>query len=1109
MEPQRPPEEQYKDLYHFLAPHIESFNWAATEGLHKLPDWILPQSVQDEKSGDIITLRVKELSLTKPHDDRGEIVYPYMCRLGGTTYGGSLQIKFEVSARGLTKTPTVIANDIPIMVNSKFCHLNGMTPQQKAAIMEEPTEAGGYFIYSGYEKLLRLLILNRQNYVFALNRPSFHNRGPTFSNFATSFRSVAPDCSSVTTNVHYQTTGNMVVLIPLDRRMFFVPLPIILRALVEVEDTQIYQAIVGNSKDTFITDRVIATLKYASEMGLLTRAAAREYLGAHFRNAFKPPKHLSNEECCEILLQRYLFPHLSGEAPSKKFDLLIFMTRRLLQLVKGNILPDNMDANSAHELLTPGTLWLPVISDSILGILKDAANKIYKDLHQGNPVGKDLDDVINNCHQYFSGDSVSKRARQLFSTGSLNGSTLGLSQTEGLSIIAERINYCRYLAHFRSVHRGAFFTTMKTTAVRYLLPESWGFMCPVHTPDGGLCGLLTHLARFCEVVTGEIGGQNDIIKILYNNGMVPFLGSGDMVPVIVDGRVVGSIKEGLSKFAVDELKKARREGRIPEMCEIADLPAGSFTRSIYVFVNQQRMMRPIWNNTENCQEFVGPLEQIFMEIGARPTDEDKPYREIHETSMLSLIASLTPFSDYNQSPRNMYQCQMAKQTMGYPMHREAASTEVKTYHVHYPQRPIVRTTTQDSHALEDFLLGTNACVAVLSYTGYDMEDALLINKCSVERGFGHGCIYKTHRYIAADEGPHSFFCNTKDGEIVDPDLDADGLPFVGQKVTKGCKLLRVFNPKENRDHILTYKDGEDGYIDKIITTSDPHASTKVITSVVIKFRMVRTPTIGDKFSSRHGQKGVFSFPWPQENMPFCENGITPDVIINPHAFPSRMTIGMLIESMCGKLKASQDCSFYDATPFTHDEKNRITDEVGGLLAKQGFDYYGNETMFSGITGEQFKADIFMGVVYYQRLRHMVGDKYQVRATGKMNNITRQPLKGRKKGGGIRLGEMERDGLLAQGVTFLIRDRFMWCSDGYTAKLCNRCGSFMFTQTKRDDNGYEETYCSFCKKTGNCTTVYIPYVLRYLCAEFAAMNIRMKFDTKDLDHPHCCECHEEK
>ena len=291
---------------------------------------------------------------------------------------------------------------------------------------------------------------------------------------------------------------------------------------------------------------------------------------------------------------------------------------------------------------------------------------------------------------------------------------------------------------------------------------------------------------------------------------------------------------------------------------------------------------------------------------------------------------------------------------------------------------------------------------------------------------------------------------------------------------------------------MRYKDNEEGIVDQVITSSEEGK----ISSVIIKFRMVRTPTIGDKFSSRHGQKGVFSFPWPEENMPFTGTGLRPDVIINPHAFPSRMTIGMLIESMCGKLQASEMCEPFDATPFQYSEENWACKDIGKRLAQKGFNYFGNEVLYSGITGEQFKADIFFGVVYYQRLRHMVGDKYQVRATGRINNITRQPLKGRKKGGGIRLGEMERDGLLGHGVSFLLRDRFMWCSDGCIAQFCRKCGSFMFTQTVKNANDYEETICNFCKSKEKITPVFIPYVLKYLVAELAAMNIRLKFEVED-------------
>jgi DNA-directed RNA polymerase I subunit RPA2 len=758
------------------------------------------------------------------------------------------------------------------------------------------------------------------------------------------------------------------------------------------------------------------------------------------------------------------------------------MAKRLLSLVKGDVQPDNLDAATMHELLTPGALFLGALSNGISDFLGASVARFAKEPDFPLDSVKRLTAILTQKAGLIAGE-----LGHLFRTGALNGSsTLGLMQVDGLVIIAERINYARYLSHFRAVHRGAFFTSVKTSSVRKLLPEHWGFLCPVHTPDGENCGLLNHLARLCEVVCGD--QALDILPLLFQNGAVPFAGRS-AVPIIVDGVVVGSVPESRAAVVAVALRAARLSGQIPRMTEIVLLPTGPFTPTLYVFSTQQRMMRPVWNVAAGAVELIGTLEQIFMDIAASPSATDRPHREVHETAMLSLVASLIPFSDFNQSPRNMYQCQMAKQTMGVPVHTESVRTENKTYHLHYSQRPVVRTAFQDTHGLEDFPLGANAVVAVLSYTGYDMEDALILNKSAVERGFGHGCIYKTHRYIAREIKAGAIFSNSRDGAVVDPSLDLNGLPKVGTRVCSGDKLLRLVE-KDQKERFVRYKDNEEGFIEQAVAVGSVDGG---VSAVVLKFRLTRTPAIGDKFSSRHGQKGVLSFPWPEVDMPFTESGIRPDVIINPHAFPSRMTIAMLIESMCGKARASDDCRPFDATPFMYSETNRVTDHVGHELVRHGFNYFGNDVMYSGITGEQFQADIFCGLVYYQRLRHMVGDKFQVRATGKVNSVTRQPLKGRKKGGGIRVGEMERDGMLGHGVAFLLRDRFMWCSDGSVFHLCSKCGSFLFTDVRTNDSGYEEVFCGFCKTSGNTRTVFVPYVLKYLAAELAAMNIRMRFE----------------
>ena len=420
-----------------------------------------------------------------------------------------------------------------------------------------------------------------------------------------------------------------------------------------------------------------------------------------------------------------------------------------------------------------------------------------------------------------------------------------------------------------------------------------------------------------------------------------------------------------------------------------------------------------------------------------------------------------------------------------------------------------------------------------------MDDAMILNKSAHERGFGHGTIYKT-KVCDLQEGENKAR-NTKQirklfgfppsGQIEAKwrkTLDDDGMPFIGQEVKSGDFIAAwhtvSYDPASgeyvNRDgqtNFFKYKDDEVAFIEEVrIIGAEP--GTEPCQKLSIKLRIPRSPVIGDKFSSRHGQKGVMSQKWPMVDMPFSESGMQPDVIINPHAFPSRMTIGMFVESLAGKAGALHGMA-QDSTPFRFDEKNTATDYFGHQLMKAGYNYYGNEPMYSGITGQELAADIYIGVVYYQRLRHMVNDKYQVRTTGPINQLTGQPIKGRSKGGGIRVGEMERDALLAHGTAFLLQDRLMNCSDYMKASICRTCGSFLSTQPtvseydkKRMGTGV--VWCRKCAKvaegvesgsevwtdaqgiryTGgeDVAVVAVPGVLKYLDVELAGMGVRLKF-----------------
>lgn len=631
--------------------------------------------------------------------------------------------------------------------------------------------------------------------------------------------------------------------------------------------------------------------------------------------------------------------------------------------------------------------------------------------------------------------SFDRTFQTFLATGNLiSSSGLGLMQNTGLVIAAENINRMRYMSHFKAVHRGSFFVEMRTTEARQLLPDAWGFICPVHTPDGSPCGLLNHLTVDAKVSPSPDKKIVDKIPLVLSNlGMIPVNSSladeiVDTFVVMLEGRIIGYVRHSEAGRIVDKLRLLKIAGeKIPEMTEIVLVPNrnGGQYPGLYIFVGPARMMRPVTNLLTKKTEFIGTFEQIYLDI-CITEDESYPtittHQELSKTSFMSNLANLIPMPDCNQSPRNMYQCQMGKQTMGTPCHNWQLQAQNKMYRLQTPATPLFRPVHHDNMDMDDFAMGTNAIVAVISYTGYDMEDAMIINKSAYERGFAHGSIYKSDFLEMVED---SYFARDPHNPKLESLLDNDGLPHPGTKLTQGSPYYCFFDTNEAVFKLMKYKGSEDCVVDNVklcgaFKTSQPKLAC-------ITFRIQRNPSVGDKFASRAGQKGICSQKWPAEDLPFTESGLIPDIVFNPHGFPSRMTIAMMIESMAGKT-GSVNGLVHDATPFKFTEKDTAIDYFGRLLESGGYNYYGTERMYSGVDGREMKADIFFGVVHYQRLRHMVSDKWQVRSTGPIDAITHQPIKGRSKGGGVRFGEMERDALISHGTSFLLQDRLFHCSD---------------------------------------------------------------------------------
>jgi DNA-directed RNA polymerase beta subunit len=436
-------------------------------------------------------------------------------------------------------------------------------------------------------------------------------------------------------------------------------------------------------------------------------------------------------------------------------------------------------------------------------------------------------------------------------------------------------------------------------------------------------------------------------------------------------------------------------------------------------------------------------------------------------------------------------CQMAKQTMGTACYAYDHRVDSKLYRLNTPQAPIARTRDQLLYRLNNYAHGVNAVVAVIAYTGYDMEDAMIICKSSMERGMAHGSLYSTK---VVELEAHEFFA----GEPGRTTLGRDGLPQPGERLQEGDAMYSVFNTEQQRFSVTRYAGVEPATV--TVVRAIGKDSTGRCRTASITYRRERNPVIGDKFAARHGQKGTLAQLWPQINMPVSESGIQADIIINPHAFPSRMTIGMLVESLAGKAGALHG-RFQDASPFTYgaeagDINGKREHEVdavtyfGEQLAAGGYQYHGSEPMYSGVTGEEMQMHIFQGIVYYQRLRHMVKDKYQVRSLGAVHPYTHQPVKGRKRGGGIRFGEMERDALIAHGAAYLLNDRLFRSSDVSQCYACAKCGSLLSVVSRPPTTADARPACVSCQSSEQVRALAIPYVFRYLAHELAAMNIRI-------------------
>lgn len=1001
-----PPSSNQKKYKYLASSHIDSFDYMLTHGLSRAVADITPVEFDVFKPNSAAVMQgftensmpekmnvfrfwVEKVTVANPTYPatsttslKSKLLYPRHCRELKMTYAANMMCEFCYEIVQKVKDPlnpkkyiiehktkpyktTKRMGELPLMVLSKKCLLNGKNPAQLVRLKEEQNEFGGYFIVKGIERCVRLLQIPRRNHPTAILRGSYKKRGNQYTDYGVAMRCSRHnlDETSITITLHYLTTGCATLRFVVRKQEFMIPAIIILRALSSKNesDEELYNRILAtNPDDTFTKARAQLLLQEGKRFGIHTQTQALNFLGERFQSVFASvlSKTTSNEDVGRYLIKEYVYIHL--QSFPEKMECLLFCLRKLYAFVSGSCSADNTDSLSNHELLLPGHLLLTFLKEKIQESLMEINKAFVKLTRTATSSGKFMADLqdpkfINTMVDRHAGfDKIGKKVSYLLSTGNVVSSTgLDLMQVSGYTIVAERLNFLRYCAHFRSVHRGSFFMEMKTTAVRKLLPDQWGFLCPVHTPDGGPCGLLSHMALKCKVICNpdpEAGMR--LLPILLEMGVTINAGdedgggtskgrvsvNGDLV-VCIDGKVVGSAPAKLVRRVASDLRRLKvldsekTDRTITETLEIVFIPVseGGPYPGLFLFTQAARMVRPVLHLETSKQTFIGPMEQPYLDIACIPSDIKEgitTYLELDPTNMLSLIASLTPFSDYNQSPRNMYQCQMGKQTMGTPAHSLPHRSDNKLYRLQNPQAPVVQTKRHAEFQMDEYPNGTNAIVAVLSYTGFDMEDAMILNKSSYERGFGHASVYKTmvvdieeeeKMMVKKDSGGGAAekgriqFSNVlpahhtnaiqklrakkvrerattpgdeEDGNagqsyselLLDDKLGKDGLPEVGTWVQEGDGLYCLVDSLTGEHKLGKYKEKEKACIQRVslLGTNSSSVASKIrrgsdkpecnVEKVSLTMRIPRNPVIGDKFSSRHGQKGVLSILWPQADM---------------------------------------------------------------------------------------------------------------------------------------------------------------------------------------------------------------------------------------------------
>ena len=1118
--------------------HIDSFNYLVTRDIHQI---VMAQS-NKRLTSDVDPkwfAEYENVTIGAPSYMDGmspKELTPQICRVRDMTYASPIYVDVVYyKETEIVRKKGLKIGYIPVMLRSQICCLHGKTHAEMFQLGECPLDPGGYFVVKGTERVLLMQEQLSNNRIIVELDPNQMVQAVVTSSTA--------DNKSRTV-VCYRKQGREGLFVKHSAFADLVPLVTVMKAMGIEADQEIVQLIGVDVPHT--NEGITLSLQDSHALGVFTQIQALEYLAGKLKQ--RPVFYKTNTsaqdsydaklgEVLDVLVRQLLsnIPVAGGPPSNSPLDFankaryLCLMARRCLDASRDHKLLDDRDYYGNKRLELAGQLIGLLFEDMFKNFNQDIKSKTDKILTRFLQHKASSSSTSRRMEPYpdafaaVAENIITHGMQRAISSGNWNIKRFRIDRS-GVSQVLSRFSYIAALGAMTRV-KSQFEKSRKLAGPRALQPSQWGMLCPSDTPEGEQCGLVKHLCLMTHVTTPEEDAS--LRKLCFADGVedAGLVGGDELyrqTAVYLNGALLGVHKHPLQ--FVDDLRRLRRTGKLGEFVSIYKHEA---LNAIFIASDGGRLCRPLIVVEQGKSrldpqkhllllergelkfhdfllqgiiEWVDVNEENDSLIAFRESDitEDHTHLEIEPLTLLGAVAGLIPYPHHNQSPRNTYQCAMGKQAMGAIAYNEFMRTDTLLLTLVYPQKPMVKSRTIDLIGWENLPAGHNASVAVMSYSGYDIEDAIVMNRASLDRGFGRcGYFKRTSTQLESRAGlieqvrgpppMESAGKNPRSRGGANPGLvrkyasvDADGLPRIGDFVHDGAIMINKLSPvvSDTNSHTVSasswtensvrYKNPVPSLIDRVIWTQDEAQvmSIKVIT------RQTRRPELGDKFSSRHGQKGVVGLIVPQQDMPFSETGWCPDLIMNPHGFPSRMTVGKMLELLAGKGGVLEGKQAY-GTVFGGTPR----DEVCKQLMKHGFNPSGKDILYSGITGEPLECYVFSGPIYYQKLKHMVVDKIHARSTGPRQGLTRQPTEGRARDGGLRLGEMERDCLVAYGASNLLLERLMLSSDVFSLPVCRKCG--LIGQTG---------WCNACKSGRNVVTLRLPYACKLLFQELLGMNV---------------------